>query len=101
MSDKRCIHCADNGVNRCDREHCDQVRVGEPYTTDQCRPCYRYFSEVQYNLAHGGDGKVTSAHGFPIEAKPIQPAPLRRCPHLRRRARDAEGNVKQRLCALG
>lgn len=69
METQRCYVCESGGVHRCDASGCDRVRLGQPYTNDQCRLCWLFFHDAQWNLAHGGDGKVTHA------SRKLQPQP--------------------------
>lgn len=42
-----CVHCQDYKVQRCDETGCDRVHLGQPYTPDQCRPCWLRLENVK------------------------------------------------------
>jgi hypothetical protein len=67
---------------------------GQPYTTDYCRLCWLYHNRPDYREMWDRAGPAPGAVG-------ASPTPPPRCPHLGRRARDAEGKVKKRWCETG
>lgn len=56
---------------------CRNFRLGEAYDISRdCRPCWLFAHDVRYNLAWGGDGKVTCAPSAPVSSN-AQAAPKR------------------------
>lgn len=56
---------------------CRNVRLGEAYRLGRdCRLCWLFAHDVKYNIAWGGDGKVTPAPSPPIEVRPVAPKPI-------------------------
>lgn len=58
-----------------DGSPCNRFRRGEAYDTSRdCRLCWLFAHHVEYNLAWGGDGKVTSAPSAPVDTVAPTPA---------------------------
>lgn len=56
---------------------CNRFRKGEAYDISrECRLCWNFHHVIAYNLAWGGDGKVTPAPSAPVAASPATPKPM-------------------------
>lgn len=57
-----------------DRCLCENVRKGVPFTPDQCRLCWNFYHDQEYNTFWGGNGVI------PVkEVQTVQVAPKRKC----------------------